>query len=486
MARVCNNNLEMIRDSVHCAYKHRGVEQLVARRAHNPKVAGSSPVPTTKQKPVLIRGTGFSRFPRWGSRSSWFPPAFLPARFFPFIITSLIIALFLVPGSLIQWERAEAGEQLLSGIDSLEVTGCSDLKGLRVGLITNAAARTKSGEQGYRMMLRQGVLLRYLLSPEHGFALDVEAGEKAGGAVLSGSLPVHSLYGASRRPDPSLLREVDILVFDLQDVGVRCYTYISTMKYAMEACSEAGISFMVLDRPNPISPLGRGGFMLEPASTSFVGSLDVPFLHAMTVGEIALFIKKRYCPDLSLRVVKMSGWDRGRFGDQFSGYSFRSPSPNIRSVEGAILYPATVFLEATNVSEGRGTGHPFMQFGAPFIDGEQLALRLNLYALPGVRFKAVRFVPTSSKFKGEECRGVRLQVTDRDVFDPFMTASVILSLLHNRYPQEFGIDRHRTFFDRLAGTPRFREMITSGMTPRDIVAESRREAEGFRPLLLYP
>ena len=461
------------------------MEQLVARRAHNPKVAGSSPVPTTTEKPVLTRGTGFSHFLPEGIRARLFSPAFSPALIST-VIAALMLLLLLVPGSLLLSGKVQAGERLLSGIDSLEVTGCSDLKGLRVGLITNAAARTKSGEHGFRMMLRHGVLLRYLLSPEHGFALDVEAGEKAGGAVLSGNLRVHSLYGASRRPDPSLLREVDLLVFDLQDVGVRCYTYISTMKYAMEACSDAGIPFMVLDRPNPVSPLGRGGFMLEPSSTSFVGSVDVPFLHAMTVGEIALFIKKRYCPDLSLRVVKMSGWDRGRFGDQFSGYRFRSPSPNIRSVDGAILYPATVFLEATDVSEGRGTGRPFMQFGAPFIDAGVLAMRLNAHALPGVCFKETGFVPRSSKFKGEECRGVRLRVTDRAVFDPFMSAAVILSELHALYPRELGLDRHRTFFDRLAGTPRFREMITTAVSPRDIVDESRREAEGFHPILLYP
>ncbi|MDP8306262.1 MAG: DUF1343 domain-containing protein [Candidatus Chlorobium antarcticum] len=374
---------------------------------------------------------------------------------------------------------------MLTGIDRLDASRCSELKGLRVGLITNKAAKTRKGESGYAMMLRNGVRLQYLMAPEHGFAVDVEAGRKSGGAILGGNLQVHSLYGATRIPAFELLQQIDLLVFDLQDVGVRCYTYLSTMKNAMQACSETGTAFMVLDRPNPIAPLGRGGFMLQTEEASFVGAENIPFIHSMTLGELALLIKARHFPTLNLQVIPMQGWSRSRFGDECPGFTFRSPSPNISNVETAIVYPATVFLEATDISEGRGTDAPFMQFGAPFINAPKLADCLNSINLAGVRFKPVTFTPASSKFKGERCCGVRLSITDRMAFNPFLTGVAILQALHTHYPFKTGIDRHKAFFDRLAGTPRLREMIVSGESLHSIMEKSRLEREGFAPSLLY-
>ncbi len=380
---------------------------------------------------------------------------------------------------------------LLCGLDRLEASGFRELSGLRVGLITNAASLSRKGEPGYFLMLRSGVKLKFLMAPEHGFSADIEAGKKVGSGVVSDTLQVFSLYGASKKPDREQLRQIDLLIFDLQDVGTRCYTYISTMKSAMEACEEAAIPFMVLDRPNPIIPLHPQGFMLKPGYASFVGAVDIPFVHSMTVGEIALLLKERCFKKLDLRVIAMKGYGRRKFGDEYEGFSFRSPSPNIRSVETAIIYPATVFLEATTVSEGRGTDAPFMQFGAPFIRSGELADALGKYRLAGVSFTPVVFQPNSGKFNGERCYGLKFSLFDRKAFSPFRTAAALLLELQRLYPTEINLDKRGEFFDQLSGTPLFREMIQQQLPLETILEESRRQVEQFNrstPLryLLYP
>jgi len=373
-----------------------------------------------------------------------------------------------------------SAEALLCGIDRLEASQCRELAGLRVGLITNAAGVTRSGEANYAMMLRNGVKLTFLMAPEHGFAVDVEAGKKVASAVVADTLPVFSLYGASKKPNLQQLRQIDLLIFDLQDIGARCYTYISTMNNAMAACEQAGIAFMVLDRPNPIAPLGQAGFMLKQGYESFVGAVDIPFVHGMTVGEIALLLKTQRYHRLRLTVMPMLGYQRNRFADEYPDFIFKSPSPNITSVESTLVYPATVFLEATNVSEGRGTEAPFMQFGAPFIKSEALLPAIKRYHLSGVSFAPVQFVPKSSKFSGELCHGLKLTITERRAFDPFKTATAILLELQRLYPEKTGIDKEGRFFDRLAGTPLFREMIKKQQPLEMIMEESGRQVRRFR------
>ena len=372
-----------------------------------------------------------------------------------------------------------SAEPLLCGIDRLDASGFREFSGLRIGLITNAASISRKGEPDYAIMLRSGVNLKFLMAPEHGFSADIEAGKKVGSSVISGTIPVFSLYGASKKPDISQLREIDLLVFDLQDVGTRCYTYISTMKNAMEACEEAGIAFMVLDRPNPVIPLRPEGFMLAPGYESFVGAVNIPFLHAMTVGEIALLLKEQCYKKLDLRVIGMQGYRRNKFGDEYADFSFKSPSPNIRSVDTAIIYPATVFLEATTVSEGRGTEAPFMQFGAPFIKSRELGNALRTYKLAGVSFKPVVFQPASGKFTGERCQGLKFSLIDRKAFSPFRTATALLLELQRLYPENIGLDKRGDFFDKLAGTPRFREMIKKQLPIDTILEESRRQVDEF-------
>ncbi len=395
----------------------------------------------------------------------------MPRRYAVPLLLSLLLALFPF--------RQLLAADFLYGIDVLQRSGFSGLERKNVGLITNAAGVDVEGRPNYRILLQNGVKLRFLMSPEHGFAIGAEAGETVGDRSLDEGLTVYSLYGATKKPDRKLLDAIDILLFDLQDIGARCYTYISTMREAMEACEEAGVAFMVLDRPNPISPIPAEGFMLDPGYSSFVGSVPVPFLHSMTVGEIAVFLKKRYFPGIDLRVVGMEGYSRKRFADEFAGFRFVPPSPNIRDPETALVYPSTVFFEAANVSEGRGTGAPFRQFGAPYIDPARLKNELESARLPGVAFTEVEFVPESGRFKGLACKGLRVNVTDRYVFEPFRTGVTLLVALQKLYPRLLGLDENGDFFDKLAGTPLLRKMVVSERTVEEILAASRLQVHAF-------
>ncbi|NTV61615.1 MAG: DUF1343 domain-containing protein [Chlorobiaceae bacterium] len=383
-----------------------------------------------------------------------------------------------------------SAEPLLCGIDRLEKSGFRELGGMKVGLITNRAGVNRNGEADYAVMLKNGVKLQFLMAPEHGFSADIDAGRSVGNTTVEGRLPVYSLYGESKKPDERLLGSIDILLFDLQDVGARCYTYITTMKNAMEACEKRGTAFMVLDRPNPVIPIPAEGFMLIPGYGSFVGAVDVPFVHALTVGEIALLLKTRFYGRLDLRVVAMQGYRRDRFADEYPDFMFVSPSPNINNVDTAVLYPSLVFLEGTTVSEGRGTEFPFRQFGAPFIRSSELARELFSHRLPGVTVDTISFRPSTGKFRGELCHGLKLFVTERRAFSPFRTASAILLSLQKLYPGLLGLEKEGAFFDRIAGTPRFREMILQQASVGKIMEESALQTGQFKksPALkmLYP
>ena len=367
---------------------------------------------------------------------------------------------------------------------------CKELKGKRVGLVTNAAALSVKGEPSWQALVRRGVDLKFIMAPEHGFTLSGGAGERVKDTVIADSIRVYSLYGATQKPDPSLLRKIDVLAFDLQDVGTRCYTYISTMKLAMEACDRAGVTFLVFDRPNPVAPFRSGGFMLEPGQESFVGAAQIPFLHGMTVGEIAMWLQRSRYPRLSLQVVRMQGYSHGKFSDEFDGFRFVPPSPNIRNLETALIYPATVMLEATAVSEGRGTPAPFCTIGAPFVDAGALKAELDRYGLPGVEFTGTVFTPSESKFAGRRCQGVTIKVVDRKRFEPFMTSTAILLSLQKLYPNELGIERNATFFDRLAGTARYRVMIVNQRPIAEILEAARGPVAAFEAAwpgrFLYP
>ena len=404
------------------------------------------------------------------------------------LFSLLSVALLL----MVSWRPPAAiGEELFCGIDQLDASECRELSGLRVALVSNAMSRSKTGEPSYALLLRHGARLKFLMAPEHGFLADIEAGKKVGRSVVSDTIPVFSLYGASKKPDIRQLRQIDLLLFDLQDIGTRCYTYISTMKYAMEVCEQAGVAFMVLDRPNPVAPLPQSGFMVTAGYESFVGAVNIPFVHSMTAGEIALLLQKECYRKLDLRVVPMKGYSRNRFADEYQGFTFTTPSPNIKNIETAIVYPATVFLEATAVSEGRGTDAPFMQFGAPFINSNELLGAMRRNRLPGVLFDSVQFTPHSSKYSGEVCHGLKLTLTNRKTFNPFSTATALLLELQLLYPDNIMLDKQGKFFDQLAGTPLFREMIKKHSSLQAVMEESLKQREAFRctipaDLFLYP
>lgn len=364
--------------------------------------------------------------------------------------------------------------------------------GRRVGIIANQTARDAQGRYVVDVFkAMDDVTVTALFSPEHG----LYGTEGAGDTIDSVTdpvygLPVRSLYGQTRKPTAEMLRDVDVLVFDIQDVGARFYTYTSTMSLAMEAAAECGKRFVVLDRPNPITGLHLEGPVLESEFSSFVGLHPIPVRHGLTVGELArLFNGQRWLADgvqADLTVVPMHDWRRGLWFDQ-TGLAFIKPSPNIPDVVTATVYPGLCLFEGTNLSEGRGTSMPFLQFGAPWLDAQTLAQRLSALNLPGLRFAPTSFTPTASKHQGTECHGVRLTVTDRDRLDAFWSGVLIVNEVYRIAPDH--IEWRAAHFDRLCGTSAIRQAIVAGDSLADLRERCRAECKAFKtatqPYLLY-
>ncbi|MFV1980093.1 MAG: exo-beta-N-acetylmuramidase NamZ domain-containing protein [Rhodothermia bacterium] len=347
------------------------------------------------------------------------------------------------------------------------------LQGKRVGLITNHTAKIDSVHLIDALFRDPQVELVALFGPEHGLRGLSEGGDKVtDGVDAATGVPVFSLYGANRQPPDSVLATLDILVFDIQDVGARFYTYISTMGLAMQAAARAGVPFLVLDRPNP---LGRRveGPVREPEFKSFVGLYPIPITHGLTVGELAVQIKSNGwledLEELQLEVVETEGWDHTRLWPE-TGRPWVPTSPNIPDFETALVYPGTCLFEGTSWSEGRGTPTPFRLVGYPGIDGASVADTLNALNLPGVRFEAATFTPVSipgkssnPKHEGIELGGVRLIVTDYRSYEPVRTGIEVVKAAFRATPEseQAGFFRKRGF-DRLAGTSTLRESITGG------------------------
>ncbi len=328
------------------------------------------------------------------------------------------------------------------------------LKGKRVGLVVNQTARLSSAEFLVNVLIEKKINVVALFGPEHGIRGEAAAGEKVSDATDEKTgIPIFSLYGKTRKPTPDMLVNVDVLVYDIQDVGARFYTYISTMGLCMEAAAERGIPFIVLDRPNPLGGIRIDGPIMEDSLKSFVGMYPIPVVFGLTCGELATMINeegwlagKKKC---NLTVIKMDGWKRSILGNE-TGLNWTAPSPNIPTVQSAFAYPATCLVEATNVSEGRGTEKPFQYLGAPFIDGERLAKVLNELHLNGVRFSTVSFTPASSKFKGERCSGAFVEITDVKAVEPVKTGLTILRQMLALYPTQVRLNR--ASFLRLMGS----------------------------------
>ncbi len=370
----------------------------------------------------------------------------------------------------------------------------------RVGLITNHTGLTRDQTHAVDLLRSQGVEIVALFAPEHGIRGTVAEPESGGTGdqaawVESGvdeitGLPVRSLYGAALKPTPEMLADIEVLLFDIQDIGARYYTYVSTMALAMQAAAENGIPFVVLDRPNPIGGALVHGNVLEPEHSSFVGLYPVPMRHGMTAGELASMINDHFEVGAQLHVVPAAGWEREAWFDQ-TGLPWVNPSPNMPSLESATHYPGTCLFEGTNLSVGRGTPLAFQQIGAPWLDGAALAERLNAYRLSGVRFEAVTFTPSAPhdrKYDGELVNGVLFIATDRGVYDP--TQAAVAALIEARRLAAERWEWKVGHFDRLAGTERLREQIEAGAQLADVTSGWNDQLAAFEQIraryLLYP
>jgi uncharacterized protein YbbC (DUF1343 family) len=389
-----------------------------------------------------------------------------------------------------------------TGAQVLADEGFARFRGQRVGLIVNHTARIGDDHLIDRLHGAPGVTLAAIFGPEHGYRGEADAGAALrDGQDIRTGVPVYSLYGQTRKPTPAMLQDLDVLVFDIQDVGARFYTYISTMGLAMQAAAEAHLPFVVLDRPNPLGGDQVSGYVLDPAFTSFIGQYPIPVQHGLTVGELARMIQgERLLPGLEglrLEIVPMQGWTRTLRWPAV-GLPWVPTSPNIPDFETALVYPGTCFFEGTRASEGRGTRAPFRQLGASWADGDALAAQLNRYVLPGVRFEAVRFTPqpiegmsTDPKLKGTDLGGIRYIVTDPDAFRPVETGVYVLHAFYQQAPASVRGDffQARTL-GLLAGTDRLQAHLTAGATPQTIIASWQDEVAHFlqrrRPYLLYP
>jgi len=356
-----------------------------------------------------------------------------------------------------------AGAGVATGIDVLAAERFAPLAGLRVGLITNQTGRDASGRSTLELLQHApGVRLTAVFSPEHGF--DGTADAKVASTTESRTaLPLYSLYGDTLRPSDAMLAGLDALVFDIQDAGARFYTYVTTMAYAMEAAARKGLRFYVLDRPNPLGGAIVQGPVLDAGLESFTGYFPLPVRHGMTVGELARLFNAERGIGADLHVVPMRGYHRDAWYDE-TGLAWVGPSPNLRTLTQATLYPGVAMVEGANVSVGRGTGSPFELLGAPWMDGSALADYLAGRAIRGVRFVATTFTPRAARYAGRTCRGVRIEVTDRDALDSPALGIEIASALHRLYPREFQLDKTLG----MIGARRVVAAIGQGVDPRSI------------------
>jgi len=328
------------------------------------------------------------------------------------------------------------------------------------------------------------VKLVALFSPEHGIRGALDQSNISNSTDEKTGLPIYSLYGETKAPTAEMLKEIDTLVFDIQDVGARFYTYISTLGLALEAAAKNKKSFVVLDRVNPINGQDVEGPLADPDKLSFTAPHPIPIRHGMTAGELALLFNKERNINADLHVVRVEDWRRSQWFDS-TGLAWINPSPNMRSLTEATLYPGVCLLEPTNVSVGRGTDTPFEVIGAPWIDGRKLAEALNNAKLPGVRFVPVRFTPKSSVHKDAECAGVNIIVTNRDLFEPVITGLEMAAQLRKLFPKDFLIDR----FNRLLANQKVFDAFRQGSDARAMRQVWESELDAFRAIrskyLLY-
>jgi len=343
-----------------------------------------------------------------------------------------------------------------------------ELKKWRWGMLTNALATTSDLAPSVDALRAQGFSIAALFVPEHGFYGAAGAGEQIASSYdEKRGIPVFSLYGETLKPHPEWLGGLDALCVDLPDVGCRFYTYAWTMSYLLETAAEVGLPVFVLDRPNPINGVQVEGKCQREIIGSLVGRFPTPIRHGMTLGELALWLQRFHFPTLRLELVPCKGWQRRMWWDE-TGLLWVPPSPAMATLDTATVYCGTCLVEGTNLSEGRGTAHPFEWIGAPFADEDAVATALNQLGLPGCCFRPIRFVPAASKHAGEVCKGVQLHVTDRNAFQPVRTGLCLLAAFKRLCP-EFAW--RETTIDRLMGTKAFREAMDAADDPFAVALE---------------
>jgi len=364
------------------------------------------------------------------------------------------------------------------------------LRGKRVGLITNHTGIDRSKTSDIDLIAQHTELkLVALLAPEHGIRGDAAEGAKIEDDTdRRTGVPIFSLYLAEDRgPTPEMLKDVDVLLYDLQEVGGRTWTYVSTMALSMRAAAKKKIPFVVLDRPNPIGGEIVEGALLDPRFKSFVGMYPIPARHGMTVGELATLFNEKYGLGADLIVARVANWRRSQWFDQ-TGLPWVNPSPNLRSLAALQSYPGSVYFEGTNLSEGRGTDRPFEQFGASWLNAPEVARVMNEMRLPGIRFEAITMsvAQTASKFKGQTIPGIRFDITDRQAYRPVRTSLLLIDEIRRRHPGDFAWSGT---IDRLTGSDRVRLSIERGRV-LSLLEDWDREAAEFlesrKPFLLYP
>jgi len=410
--------------------------------------------------------------------------------------------------------RFEHTKKIKLGADIFLERHLNLVKSKKVGLITNP-----SGIDRYRRSLvdlfaqNSEIDLVALYGPEHGVRGNAQAGEYVHFYTDDTyNLPVFSLYGQLQKPESdmfeklddlmrtfdtlksgkvleeAMIKDVDVMVYDIQDVGTRIYTYTATMAYCMETCAENDVEFIVLDRPNPINGVDMEGPILEyPKHSSFVGLYPIPVRHSMTTGELArLFNDKYLTKKANLTIIPMEGWERDMWFDDTS-LPWIPPSPNMPTLKTATVYPGQVFLEGTNISEGRGTARPFELFGAPWIKGDDLTQKLNALRLPGVRFKETSFTPTFSKYRGKLCNGAQIHVMERKEYKPFETTLFTIKAIQEDYPYNHKF--HKDYFDKIMGNSLVRDKLIQGHSVEKILKTNNSELDQFAemrtPFLLY-
>lgn len=356
------------------------------------------------------------------------------------------------------------------GLEVFLESHSQSLKGARIGLITNPSGIDRNLRSTIERIFESPELdLKILFGPEHGVRGDIQAGKKIGDARdQKTGLPMQSLYGESKRLSPEAIADLDVIIYDLQGVGARFYTILYTMAYALEGVQKAGKKIIVLDRPNPVAPLKPTGMIIEEKFNSFVGGYGLPIIHGMTVGEMANYFNQEFQINADLEVIPMQGWNRQMWYDE-TKRPWIYPSPNMPTLETAILFPGTCLFEGTNLSEGRGTTKPFELIGAPWINAEDWADELNNLALPGVGFRPVYFRPYFSKHQDEQVAGVQVHLYDRHLINPLQVGIHMLASVFSKYEEADWVTfKQHHFIDKLAGTDKLRQAVEEKMLPRDL------------------